>query len=338
MPDVQEVFRMSTQKMRQDPGAMERQHTRQRRAERHRKLGSFVVAGGIVAAVVLVATVMASEERATPTRSVAAEPGGAGQTMTIVNLVSGAESTFTAPPGASAFDFSRDSSSVTYVDLDENEDAQLFVMDADGANARQITHGVGDARNPSWSPDGSMIAYERDASSISQVFIVRVSSGESRKVTREPLGGVDPGWTPDGDSLVYSTPNGERSHYTARILDLSTGQTTLIVADASSPRLSPDGARIAFNSWLKPRVRLIVANSDGSDRQIVARTTRSAGDAGQIWSPDSARIAFLDIDEQGRTGTYVYDVSADEVTFVTDGIAEAWIDDDHLLVSGRPSV
>ena len=54
MPDVQEVFRMSTQKVRPDPGALERQHTRQRRRSIGTKVGAFAVAAAIVLAVVAV--------------------------------------------------------------------------------------------------------------------------------------------------------------------------------------------------------------------------------------------------------------------------------------------
>jgi hypothetical protein len=55
MPDLQEVFRMSTQKVAPDPGALERQHTRQRRRSVGKKLGAFAVAAAIavIAAVVL---------------------------------------------------------------------------------------------------------------------------------------------------------------------------------------------------------------------------------------------------------------------------------------------
>jgi Tol biopolymer transport system component len=335
MPDVQEVFRMSTQKVHQHPGAMDRQLHKQRKAARNRRLGVFAVVG-CIAAVAIVAALVAGEDRGTPAPSVAAEPDGAEQTLSIIDVGSGTETPFTAPVGASEFDVMLDGSMVTYTDLDEDGNAQVFVMDADGSNARQLTHGEGgvDPTGPIWSPDGSMIAYVRDTSDNSQMFVVRVSDGESTMVTQEPQGAVDPGgWAPDGGSIVFSTLDPSISHYSALSLDLTTGQTRLIVADGSVPALSPDGAWIAFNSWLKPDplVRLILAKSDGSGRRVIARLN---GDDGyQRWSPDSTQIAFVGSTDEDGFGTYVYDLATGETRFVTAGTIESWIDNDHILVS-----
>jgi hypothetical protein len=54
MPDVQEVFRMATQKVRPEPGALERQFRGQRKRSRNRKIGGFALAGVIVAAAVVI--------------------------------------------------------------------------------------------------------------------------------------------------------------------------------------------------------------------------------------------------------------------------------------------
>jgi hypothetical protein len=54
MPDMQEVFRMATQKVRPEPGYVDRQQDHQRRRQRNRKLGAFAVAAAIgLAAVAL---------------------------------------------------------------------------------------------------------------------------------------------------------------------------------------------------------------------------------------------------------------------------------------------
>jgi Tol biopolymer transport system component len=236
---------------------------------------------------------------------------------------------------------------VAYADVDANGNDQVFIMDADGSNARQLTRGEGDIRVEAlpgtgtsggrldWSPDGSMIAYNRDTSDGPEIFTVRVFGAEggiSTRVTNEPQVAVDPGgWAPDGGSIVFTTLDPTISHYSALSLDLTTGQTRLIVPDGSTPKLSPDGAWIAFNSWLKPHIRLILANSDGSGRRVIARFD---GDDGlQEWSPDSTQIAFVASTDENGFGTHVYDLATGETRFVTDGTIESWVDNDHILVS-----
>jgi len=182
-------------------------------------------------------------------------------------------------------------------------------LDADGSNAKQLTHGeggVGDYGGFDWSPDGSMIAYQRDTSDGPQIFTVRVSDGLSTRVTNEPQGAVDPGgWAPDGGSILFSSLNPSINHYSALSLDLTTGQTRHIVPDGSTPELSPDGAWIVFNSWLKPHIRLILANSDGSGRRVIARFD---GDDGlEEWSPDSTQTAFVASTNENGFGTHAYD-------------------------------
>ncbi len=348
MPELREVFEVTTKQMGEpDLDSWREQERRQRNVTRKRKLGAIAVAAALmIAGVVVAVSVLGSDDgqQMTPgSESTPPAESGAGQTLSIVDVGSGTATAFTAPSGASDFDFSLDGSMVAYTNLDENGDAQVFVMAADGSNARQLTHGEGDVRLSGlpgfgthnavdWSPDGSMIAYNRDTEDGPQIFTVRVSDGVSTRVTNEPQAAVDPGgWAPDGGSLVFSMLDLSIGHYSALSLDLGTGQTKLIVPDGSTPRLSPDGARLAFNSWVKPQIRLILANSDGSGRRVIARFD---GDDGyQEWSPDSTRIAFVaDMDENGF-GTHVYDLETGEMRFVSSGTIESWIDDDHILVS-----
>ena len=59
MPDVQEVFRMATQKVRPEPGFVDRQFTQQRRRSRNRKVGALAIAAalGVLAVVVVIRAV-----------------------------------------------------------------------------------------------------------------------------------------------------------------------------------------------------------------------------------------------------------------------------------------
>ena len=336
MPEIQEVFRLATQKVRPDPEALERQHRGQRRRVAQKRAAVYVLVAVLVVAGVAIGISTLGSDDVKPASSgsnptVAPQPE-AEQRLSIVDVGSGAATSFTAPAGTSGFDFTLDGSMVTYIGLDGNGNEQVFVMGADGSNARQLTHGdAGVAANrPIWSPDGSKIAYERDMSGNPQMFVVRVSDGVSTRVTDEPQGAVDPGgWAPDGGSIVFSTFDPSIDHYSALSVDLTTGKTRLIVPDGSVPTLSPDGAWIAFNSYLKPQVRLMLANSDGSARRIIARL--DFDDGYQRWSPDSTQIAFVNNKE--GSGTYVYDLATGETRVVSSGTIESWTDNDHILVN-----
>ena len=333
MPEIQEVFRMATQKVRPDPEALDRQHRGQRRrvARKRAAVYALVVALVVAGVVVGISTLRNDNEQPAGNGSDQTQPPGAAeQTLSIVDVGTGSASAFTAPADASGFDFRLDGSMIAYTDLDGNGNEQVFVADADGSNVRQLTHGEGGARGLRWSPDGSMIAFERTTSGGPQIFTVQVSDGVSTRVTNEPSGGVDPGgWTPDGGSIVFSSLNASIKHYSALSVELATGQVTQTVPDASTPTLSPDGALIAFTSYLKPQARLILANSDGSGRHTIARLDYD--DGYQEWSPDSTQIAFVNYKE--GSGTYVYDLATGETRLVSSETVESWIDNDHILVN-----
>jgi Tol biopolymer transport system component len=335
MPDVQEVFRMSTQKIRQDPGAMERQLDKRRRAARNRKLASFAVVGVIVV-VAIVAAVAVRQESSEPAPSPAAVPSATGQTLAIVDVGSGIETPFVAPVGASGFDFTLDGSLVTYTDVDENGNDQVFVMDVDGSNQRQLTHdplGVSVMETPpQWSPDASMIAYWVSLhAGDNELFVVSVSDGLSTRVTHEPTDVYEGGWASDR-SFVYSISNPSAAYpLLARSIDLATGETTTIARDVSNPEASPDGTQIAFDSFFHPRgqIWLSLLNIDGTGRRKIVQVSNQGSNV--KWSPDSTQIAYVDSTPDDGYGTFIYDLATHETRFVTAGAIDSWVDKDHIL-------
>ena len=110
-----------------------------------------VVAVLVIVAVALGIGMMGGDD-AQPTGSAAnptiAPEGAEQQALSIVDVRSGTGTTLTVPSSASEFDVSLDGSMVAYIDLDENGDAQVFVMDADGSNAKRLTGGEGASAMP----------------------------------------------------------------------------------------------------------------------------------------------------------------------------------------------
>jgi Tol biopolymer transport system component len=319
---------MQSQKVTPEQGSWN-EHQQQRRRARNLRVGAIAVSACVVAAVVA-ALVVSGDEHAATKPPAGDAPAGTGQTLSIVDVGSGTTTAFTAPPGASEFDFSLDGSMVTYSSLDTNNRNQVFVMDADGSNPRQLTQGEREASNPEWSSDGSMIAYEGRASAISAIRIVRLSDGRSTTVTDEPRDAWDPTWGRDDGSILFSTPDASGHVLLAKSIDLATGQATTIVTHASLPALSPDGSKIVFDSYAKePLIRLSLANIDGAKLGVIAR---SYGDGFAKWSPFGTQIAYIGDSGDEGLGTYVYDLAHGKSRFVTTGTIESWVDDSSILV------
>ncbi|MEI8372215.1 MAG: S9 family peptidase [Planctomycetota bacterium] len=68
---------------------------------------------------------------------------------------------------------------------------------------RQFTAGGSDC-HPRWSPDGTQIAFLREAKDVSpQIYAIGIAGGEARRLTNFPEGQIGEfGWSPDGNSLA----------------------------------------------------------------------------------------------------------------------------------------
>ncbi|MFI9380008.1 serine hydrolase [Kutzneria sp. NPDC052558] len=141
----------------------------------------------------------------------------------------------------------------------------LWQVDAAGGPARQLTQGPDDL-SPTWSPDGTTIAFLRDK----DIWLLPAEGGEPRPLTTTGAGA--PVWSPDGAKIAYSAPVGpdepdrplvidrlghkadgtgliglKRNHI--HIVDVATGMVKQVTSGdwhAGAPAWSPDGTRIAF--------------------------------------------------------------------------------------------
>ena len=90
------------------------------------------------------------------------------------------------------------------------------------------------------------------------------------------------------------------------------------------PRWSPDGSKIAFESWATGQWEIYSMKVDGTG---VTRLTYSSGSLDPNWSPDGSRIAFM-------RGAAIYVMNADggNVTFVHSGQNPSWSPDGARIV------
>jgi eukaryotic-like serine/threonine-protein kinase len=160
--------------------------------------------------------------------------------------------------------------------------------------------------DPSWSPDGSYIAYNSVPYGGGSVLYRQRVDGSDQ---REPLdrGGLirSPAWTPQGDALVY-TKGDEKGGDLWRVPLTGDRKPVVLLQtpyDESSPSVSPDGLWIAYQSDKSGRSEVYVRpfpTTGGNEALISQRGGRAPR-----WSKDGRELFFLGLD--GRLMTAAID-------------------------------
>jgi TolB protein len=83
----------------------------------------------------------------------------------------------------------------------------IWIMTSDGTNHRQVTEGMGDKTDASFSPDGRWIVYSSTESGLenANIFAMPVSEGDPVRVTRFPGYDGAPSWSPDGTTITFES-------------------------------------------------------------------------------------------------------------------------------------
>ena len=206
-----------------------------------------------------------------------------------------------------------------------NQRRHIYVVNADSTDLTKITAGVVEDDYPSWSPDGTRIAFQRttwqDRSVSPPVgndrYIVTMDPDGTHQAELNKEGGWEshPAWSPDGTQLALDT--GLR-------LGLMNIDGTNLRSWEVSPHWfsklswSPDGARIAMARIAGPRddpsnVEADIAVFEVATGSVTDITTAEGTELNPHWSPDGNRIVFNTRADGGRD-TRVWVVGAEHRT------------------------
>ena len=305
MPDVQEVFRLATQDVRPEPGALERQLRGQRRRALRRKVGGYAAVAALVlvaATAFVVGLITGNQERPahkpTPTPT-AGSQGHNPLHAVIVGLDGSIQGRVPGLPNdAWSPSLSPDGTQIVFV----NAVRRVGIIGIDGTGLRYLDVPGVDER-PVWSPDGTQIALQvtRGPAGNTDIYVVRADGTDLRRLTTSPADDVWPAWSSDGSTIIYANAgkvgsfDGSDNSPTSRIyaVPVSGGTPTLVSSPkgVSDPTYSPDGTRIAFRKH-----GIWVMDADGTN----VRRLAGPGSYSPRWSPDGTKIAFSHFDASWR--------------------------------------
>ena len=219
-----------------------------------------------------------------------------------VNLIQGKPVTTPTGPGAIVFHNEQDGDVEIYA-----VNADRTVVNADGTNVRQLTNNSSHDQYPSWSPDGTQIAFESYRGSGWQIFVMNADGTNEQQLTEHLSNQFRPSWSPDGTQIAFeSDRDGDLEIFVINADGTNEQQLTNNTHHDWSRSWSPDGTQIAFESDRDGDLEIFVINADGTNEQQL--TDNSFFDQYPSWSPDGTQIAF--ISDRGR-GRQVFVVNAD---------------------------
>ena len=180
---------------------------------------------------------------------------------------------------------------------DKTGKKEIFTMNFDGSDVRQITKLRSIAMGPAWSPDGTKIAFSifnkhSDNQKNLDLFEFNFKTGNFKPLSNRK--GINSGaaYSPSGNKIAFTmsyTGNPE-----IHLLDVSTKETTQFTKSLGfdvDPNFSPDGSKLAFVSSRAGKPMLYV--SDIAHPETAQRLTYAGQfNATPSWAPDGSKIVF----------------------------------------------
>jgi len=194
---------------------------------------------------------------------------------------------------------------------------QIHVCDWDGSNDVSITPTAREHFRPSWSPDGTEIAFTTDRTNDGEIFLMRYDGSNQRNLTWRSLSSeMSPAWSPDGKEIVFISNRMGRFHL---FLMDRYGRNQRAITDGTytcrEPSWGPDGRQIAFASDRDGSYDIFVIDRDGKNLHNITKTPGS-WDGQPSWSADGKRITFVST-RDGSADIFVMDADGSNLKNIT---------------------
>lgn len=199
---------------------------------------------------------------------------------------------------------------------------EIWIMDWDGHNHRQVTYSDSLKEFPVIGPGDSGIAYTSFINNNADVYHLSLTGGPAQKVFASRTADMAPAISPDGTRIAFtsSVDAGNFDIYVSNLDGSAMQRLTNNRAIDSSPCWSPDGRRIAFTSNRTGTVQIYTMNADGSSQERI--TFEGTYNDGADWSPDGRYIAYASRRDRSLTfDIKIHDLTTNQTYWVTRDVA-----------------
>ncbi|MCP5104902.1 MAG: hypothetical protein GY950_16060 [bacterium] len=175
----------------------------------------------------------------------------------------------------------------------------IWIMDEDGSNQQQLTHSPDSEHTPTFSPDGTQIAFVNYTKK--KLLIMDVDGSNHRTIYTSTAHQIAyTAWSPDGSKLTFR--QGPYNYYDIWVINSDGSNPHNITNDGhhnGRSSWSPDGSKIVYDRRSIPpysySVEVWVMNSDGSNKTQLTFggwCGYTCENVAADWSPDGTRLTY----------------------------------------------
>ncbi len=223
--------------------------------------------------------------------------------------------------------------------------AEIMTVDPDGGNLVQLTDNDSQDSEPTWSPDGTQIAFVSWRDSSGSIYVMSTDGSNVQQVSRTGQYDNHPDWSPDGKLIAYETA-GLFAGYNIIVMQADGSNPRFVTSVDSyavrAPVFSPDGTQIAFmtnrsNIWQIG----ILSYPDGEWLNLFDCPANDC--RFPAWSPDGTQIAYNTLDANADPDDiWVVDVATGESSPLVQDMNQngrpSWSADGTVLYFNRTEV
>jgi tricorn protease len=241
----------------------------------------------------------------------------AALSLSLIALFSSAASAQSNPPLLLRFP------TVSKTQIVFNYAGDLWIVSREGGDARRLTSGVGVETLPSFSPDGSMIAFTGEYDGNRDVYVVAATGGVPRRLTFHPADEEVLGWTPDGKQILFASWGSSFRHFEDQLYTVPVEggfPTKLPLPIGEEAQFSPDGTHLAYlphMQWQAAWKRYHGGQTtpiwiaDLKDSSVIKIPRENSNDHVPMWA--GGTIYFLS-DRNGPVSLFAYDIQSKQVS------------------------
>jgi len=172
-----------------------------------------------------------------------------------------------------------------------------------------LTHDPGFSEWPSWSPDGSMLAFASNRAGNWQIYVRRAEGGQEVNISNDPAQAYQPAFSPDGTSIAFVSTRSSRSGLIkvgpyvgfgyrtyggdVWIAPALGGPARRLVPDGFFPVWSPDGQKIAYISGPENHRAILEIPVEGGTPRTILSSADSTWESVRLqYSPHGKWVSF----------------------------------------------